>query len=236
LTTSDFARGAKDIDTIFPILVFPLVFFHGFTHLKNISKSTVLKIYSLAIASTCFCISGILLYRKFVLHDQVNYFFLDLAGIINMHPGYLGVFVGFGIMLFVIQFDSFSWQMKIVVFFCVCILVVFELLLVSRSPLLSLIICLFVYFLLTRKVMFIIASIVIGSAFYFSGGIRSLDWSERVISPISYLLTGNWESLQLSSFYRIMVFNCSLEVLKPLNALLLGHVTGDDNQALFDCY
>jgi O-antigen ligase len=234
LYTSNIEMGLKTIETKITLLVFPLIIFSGYDLLKNIRKENILIIYSLSV----FAVSLFVLVYTFFSPVSIAgaYSFKNLSSAINIHPGYYSLYVGFSIIVLINQLPSYTKWIKLAIAFIILFLFVFNLLLVARMPLIGLMVCIFLYLLFVRKHTIILLLFAVIPLFVFSIGYQNPDWSERILTPLRMVLTGDFADLKLFTNDRVQEFTCTIELLQSNIRLFIGFGTGDDNDALFQCY
>jgi O-antigen ligase len=234
ITTSDYIMGFKSLETKIPLLFFPLIFFSGHDFLQHIRKNIALLTYATAISLICVYV----LVYVFVHppEDAAGYSFKSLAGVINVHPGYFSLYVGFAIIVFVLHWQSFDKPVKVIVAFAIVFLFVFNLLLVARMPMIGLMISLLIYLIYGKKyklMLLIVATVVL---FILSVGYRNPDWSQRIIGPAKMIINGDLEQLQFFAYDRMQETTCTFELFFNKGYLFTGYGTGDDKTELLRCY
>lgn len=229
-------EGFKTLETKVPLIIFPVIFFTGYDILKGIETRRILVTYALFITVISIVIIGITIFSvKFL--GQPGYSFSDLSRrTISIHPGYYSLYVGFSGLIFIRYFETFTNREKIIAAFLIIFLLGFNLLLVARMPLFAFIVCAFVYSIFIKKFKLLAILTLTVAGFLFLVGIQNPDWEERIFRPFMLIVEGDLTGVENFLFNRIQEFNCSMEILTRGTVVLTGEGTGDDNEALFQCY
>lgn len=234
LMTSNFIMGSKTLETKIPLLILPMILFSGHDLIRNTKKKTILLTYSIGVLVICtYVIASILILS---VEDEVGYSFRHLSGVIDIHPGYFSLYVGFAIIILIIQSTSSSNYGKVLLAIASVFLFIFNLLLVARMPIIALMVGIFIYLTIVRNFKIILLVLLIFATFLLLIGQQNPDWTHRILGPLGMLANGEFDQLQNFIYDRVQEFTCTVEILGKDMNLLTGFGTGDDNTALFNCY
>ena len=232
--TENIVYGFKTLETKIPLLILPLILFSGHDLLKNTRKITVLLVYSVGVILTsAYVIVYVFLFSS---KQDVGYSFKDLGDVIEVHPGYFSLYVGFAILLLILQFKSFSRPKKVLVAVGISFLIIFDLLLVARMPIIGLVAGILIYLTIVRNYKIILLVFSVFAVFLLLIGYQNPDWTHRILEPLKMLANGEFDQLQYFAYDRMQELTCSIEILQTDVNILTGCGTGDDNDALLSCY
>lgn len=103
-------------------------------------------------------------------------------------------------------------------------------------PMIGLFVSILVYLTITKNYKIILSVVSVIPIFLLSVGYQNADWSHRILVPMKMLVNGEFNQLQYFAYDRVQEFTCTIEILRKDIRILTGFGTGDDNDALFNCY